>query len=162
MDYELRAPIISDIEALNKIRTDDRIYKNILSLTSESIEETKSYFFDNNLYKENLIIKVGGSVIGYVQLRRNTEKRKFHKASLSIALSYEYHHKYYGTIMMDRMIDIAKNQLGLKKLELTVLENNKHAIEFYKKSGFVVEGLQTFDTIVDGEYENVYILGMIL
>lgn len=156
------SPDISDIEILNKIRTDKRIYKNILSLPDESLEETKKYFFDEIDYKQNLIIKVNEKAVGYIQLRKEKEKRRMHKASLSIALAYEYQNKGYGTLLMKYIIEIAKNQLGLKKLELTVLQTNNAAIALYKKFGFKIEGLKTLDTLVDEKYESVYVLGLIL
>lgn len=162
MKHKICVAKLSDVEMLNAIRTDDNIYKNILSLTSESVEETKNYFFDEVLYKENLVIKINDKTIGYIQLRRSKEKRKLHKANLSIAILKKYHHMGYGTLLMKQMINIAKNQLGLKKLELTVLETNKNALALYKKCGFEIEGLRTFDTIVDGKYESVYLLGLIL
>jgi RimJ/RimL family protein N-acetyltransferase len=49
----------------------------------------------------------------------------------------------------------------LRKLELTVLETNKHGIELYKKMGFKVEGISKEDTVVNGRYEDVVFMGMI-
>jgi ribosomal protein S18 acetylase RimI-like enzyme len=49
----------------------------------------------------------------------------------------------------------AARAFGLQRVELTVRENNKSAIELYKKVGFEIEGLQRHAVHVDGGYENV-------
>jgi putative acetyltransferase len=66
-----------------------------------------------------------------------------------------------GTKLFNEAIDLAENWLMLRKLELTVLETNKHGIELYKKMGFKVEGISKEDTVVNGRYEDVVFMGMI-
>lgn len=162
MEYIIESPKKEDIIKLNKIRTDDNNYKQILSLTSETILETEKYFFNDSDYKESIVLKNQNEVIGYCQLRRNKEKRKNHTATISIAIDSNYHNKGCGNILLRNIISIAKNQLCLKKLSLTVLESNTAAINLYKKHDFNIEGLLLNDTIVDGELKNAYIMGLLL
>ena len=48
-----------------------------------------------------------------------------------------------GKFLLNKAIDIAKNQ-DKKIIWLGVWENNKNAIEFYKKSGFIQSGQHSF------------------
>ncbi|MGX7072785.1 GNAT family N-acetyltransferase [Helcococcus kunzii] len=162
MEYIVESPKNEDIIKLNKIRTDEDNYRQLLSLSSESIIETEKYFFDDSNNKENIILRCENEVVGYCQLRRDKEKRRNHKATISIAIDSNFHNKGCGNILLKNIISIAKNQLSLRKISLTVLENNVKAIALYKKNGFKIEGLLLNDTIVDGELKNVYIMGLLL
>ncbi|WP_282926015.1 GNAT family N-acetyltransferase [Helcococcus kunzii] len=162
MEYIVESPKNEDIIKLNKIRTDEDNYRQLLSLSSESIIETERYFFDDSNNKENIILRCENEVIGYCQLRRDKEKRRNHKATISIAIDSNFHNKGCGNILLKNIISIAKNQLNLRKISLTVLESNANAIALYKKNGFKIEGLLLNDTIVDGELKNVYIMGLLL
>ncbi|MCT1796072.1 GNAT family N-acetyltransferase [Helcococcus kunzii] len=162
MEYIVESPKNEDIIKLNKIRTDEDNYRQLLSLSSESIIETEKYFFDDSNNKENIILRCENEVVGYCQLRRDKEKRRNHKATISIAIDSIFHNKGCGNILLKNIISIAKNQLSLRKISLTVLENNVKAIALYKKNGFKIEGLLLNDTIVDGELKNVYIMGLLL
>ena len=59
-----------------------------------------------------------------------------------------------------RTLDAARD-FGLRRVELTVRENNAVAIELYKKLGFAVEGLQRNRILVDGIYENLVLMGVV-
>jgi len=50
----------------------------------------------------------------------------------------------------------------LKKLELTVLVKNTKAINLYKSKGFEIEGTLKADTVVNGQYEDVYFMSKFL
>lgn len=162
MEYIIESPKYEDMIKLNKIRTDDSNYRQLLSLTSESVLETEQYFFKDSDYNESIVLKTEGEVIGYCQLRRNKDKRKNHSATISIAIDSNYHNKGCGHILLEKIISIAKNELRLEKLSLIVLESNSIAINLYKKHGFNIEGLLLNDTIVDGELKNAYIMGLLL
>jgi len=47
-------------------------------------------------------------------------------------------------------------------VELTVREDNRSAIALYEKVGFVTEGLQRNGALVDGEYENIIEMAILL
>lgn len=115
MEYIVESPKNEDIIKLNKIRTDEDNYRQLLSLSSESIIETEKYFFDDSNNKENIILRCENEVVGYCQLRRDKEKRRNHKATISIAIDSNFHNKGCGNILLKNIIFIAKNQLSLKK-----------------------------------------------
>jgi ribosomal protein S18 acetylase RimI-like enzyme len=56
----------------------------------------------------------------------------------------------------------AARAFGLHRVEVTVRKSNKNAIELYKKVGFAIEGLQRDAIRVDGNYENVISMALLL
>lgn len=63
---------------------------------------------------------------------------------------------------MDELIKTAKYWLNIRKIELTVLKSNTSAIKLYEKFGFEVEGEFKQDTYVNGKYEDVYYMSLLL
>jgi RimJ/RimL family protein N-acetyltransferase len=56
----------------------------------------------------------------------------------------------------------ASQTIGLQRVELTVRENNAIAIALYKKVGFEIEGLQRNAVRIDGDYENIVCMAILL
>ena len=56
----------------------------------------------------------------------------------------------------------AARDFGLNRVELSGRENNEGAIALYKRVGFEIEGLQRNATKVDGAYENVVLMAILL
>jgi len=69
----------------------------------------------------------------------------------------EYRGKGYGREMMEVFLDIAFNRFDLIKVWLKVNDDNVSAIRFYKKMGFVREGLLKHHEIYNGCLINKYI-----
>lgn len=163
-DVCIRSLTKLDIEALNKIRRSEGVFESILSLKDETISETYQYFMTELDRSHTFIAEIDGdkeSVVGYIKLVIDEEKRRKHKGRISIAVHKDYQGNGVGSKLFKAAIDLAKNWLMLKKLELTVLETNQNAIAMYEKYGFEVEGVFKEDTVVNGKYENVVSMGMI-
>lgn len=145
---------------LNRIRTCEAVYPNLLSMPYESEAETAAYFEGKNKY--NTIAIVDGKAVAYAQLRLEKNVRKRHKAQLSIAVHSDHYRKKIGFQLMDELIKTAKYWLNIRKIELTVLKSNTSAIKLYEKFGFEVEGEFKQDTYVNGKYEDVYYMSLLL
>ena len=63
-----------------------------------------------------------------------------HRATLGIALYLKYTNLGIGTIMFEKMIEIATEK-GLEQLELEVVASNQAGIALYNKMGFEILGL---------------------
>ena len=73
----------------------------------------------------------------------------------------EYHHQGMGTIMMEALIQKAK-EMGKRKIELDVREDNTNAIKLYEKVGFVKEGLKRDGIYDQGTYINLVEMGLFI
>ena len=88
-------------------------------------------------------------------------KRLKHRVNLGISILKDYHDLGLGTILMNVLIERAK-ELGKLKIELDVRSDNLGAIEVYKKTGFEVEGVRKNGFYVDGKYVDLLLMGKFL
>lgn len=107
-----------------------------------TVEQEKS-FIESKLAAERelmLIATIDGKHIGNCSLMSIAPyKRYAHRCGVAIALYQEYCGCGIGKIMMQTVLDMAK-ELGYEQAELEVISDNKGAIEMYKKLGFVKYG----------------------
>lgn len=99
-------------------------------LSSEIADQNTRFFF----------VKKDDQVIGYLKLNFGQSQTELKDDSaLEIERIYvlqEFHGKKVGQILYDKAIEIAKES-KLSYVWLGVWEENKRAISFYKKNGFV-------------------------
>ncbi len=69
--------------------------------------------------------------------------------------------KGYGSECARLMIDYGFSQLKLHKIMLRVIASNKRAIQSYKKAGFSEEGYLKDEVLLDGEYTDLVLMGII-
>ena len=53
-------------------------------------------------------------------------------------------------------------EVGISKLELSVIKENNNAQKLYKKLGFEIEGTRNNALIINGEYVNEYYMGKLI
>lgn len=83
---------------------------------------------------------------GYMKLIKNVKTNLYNEPVLEIEKIYvlpQFYGKGFGQALMDKAIETAE-ELGYNKLHLGVWQENKRAIRFYEKNGFVVSGTRTF------------------
>lgn len=161
VDVDIRSFSTEDVKELNKIRRSEGVFETILSLKDETIDQTYNYFTGDSIHTFIAEDKTQEKIVGYIKLVIDEEKRRRHKANISVAIHNDYQGNGVGSKLFAEVIDLSKNWLMLRKLELTVLETNNRGLELYKKMGFQVEGISKEDTVVNGKYEDVVFMGMI-
>ena len=107
-----------------------------------TIEQQKR-FLENKLSEERelmLIATIDGNHIGNCSLMGIAPYRRyFHRCEVAIALYQKYCGCGIGKVMMQTVLDVAKD-LGYEQAELEVISDNKTAIALYEKLGFVKYG----------------------
>ena len=73
----------------------------------------------------------------------------------------QYRGQGIGKRLMEATL-AASRQIGLHRVELTVREQNVNAIGLYAKVGFFVEGLHRDAIYIDGVYENVICMAILI
>ena len=87
----------------------------------------------NKLSRRNdYVLKVDGKKIGWFNIRQSINKKD---GVFGIIIDKKFQGKGYGEQAIKLILKQAK-KLGVKKLKLTVFENNLKAIHIYKKVGF--------------------------
>lgn len=69
--------------------------------------------------------------------------------------------KGLGTFALDEMLRHAFLDLGLHRVELSVLSDNARAQHVYKKAGFVLEGTRRGAVYKNGKYVDMHFMGLL-
>lgn len=100
-----------------------------------------------NPFSDFYLIYFAKEPAGYLKLNDGeAQSEKMDEEALEIERIYirkKFQRNGLGKFLLNKAIDIAKNQ-DKKIIWLGVWENNKNAIEFYKKSGFIQSGQHSF------------------
>ncbi len=140
----MREAFVEDAERLHEF------YKKVTSETEYLITKPSEVYDEfserqlirlyrsqsNRLY---IVAFYAAEIIGTLKLAGNRRFRVRHVAELSIAVLRDFQGLGVGSGMMSEALNWAKEH-GIIRVELTVVESNKRAIEFYKKFGFEIEG----------------------
>lgn len=93
-----------------------------------------------------------GAIVGNVALIVPPEVRRRHAATLGMAVAERAQGRGLGRRLMTHAISVAKDELGLERLELEVYADNARAIALYESFGFVREGSKRAAAYRDGGY----------
>ena len=153
--------------------------KNFLELTKITDAETTFLYFEENERKTtleeqvkniqsgieqgyiSLVCEIDNELVGYVVGFTFEVNRRKHCMSIAIAMLQDYSSKRMGTELMKELIKRGKNK-GITRFELDVSVKNKIAINLYKKMGFVIEGERKNSYLIDGEFDDDYIMAKII
>ena len=123
-------------------------------------KEQEEAFIQKIIDKEKevmLIATLDGKHIGNCTLMSSGNFKRFsHRCSVAIALYQEYCGKGIGRVMLQTILEVAKN-CGYEQAELEVVTTNEPAIGLYQSLGFVIHG--TFPHNMkykDGTYADTY------
>jgi len=73
----------------------------------------------------------------------------------------EYRNRGLGSSALNDTLKLAWADLGLHRVQLTVIESNNRARRAYEKCGFVLEGCLRESVFVDGRFENLLMMACI-
>ena len=115
----------------------------------------------DSLHHLFLVCEVNGRIVGFSRSEGNPLKRKAHQVEFGVCVLKEFWGHSMGTNLLKETIRWA-DEIGMKKMTLSVLETNKKAIMLYEKYGFEREGVLRKDKLLsDGKYYNTVLMGRI-
>lgn len=123
-----------------------------------TLEQEEAFIENINKSESNLFLMAfcDGEFVGNCSIMTSQMYRYRHRCNLAISLFQRYTGMGIGKVMLNKLIDIAKEK-GYEQIELEVVSNNERAIGLYKKLGFEIYG--TFPNNMkykDGTYADVY------
>lgn len=151
---------------LNMLKQLDKETKHMLyeederNCTIQDMKERLSKREDNTKHI-TFIVEDNGDIIGFLSADRGLVNRIKHSAYVVIGMLESYRGKGIGMALIEKLFKWARNN-KIIRLELTVVKDNRYAVNLYKKMGFKVEGIREKAMIVDGKYVDEYYMGRIL
>jgi len=160
----LRKADLNDVDALYEIKN-DRKAASLLGGFSNGYSkiDIENWIISHNNNKNEvlyLIQTLGDSkVIGHVGLY-NIDFR-VRKAEFAILIAGEDNQgKGYGSLCTKFLIDYAFDELNIRKINLSLLSENKRAVSMYNKIGFLQEGILRNDQYKNGKYHDVILMAL--
>jgi len=119
------------------------------------LESTRAFILDmiEHGYPQLVVLSVG-EVVGWCDVTLKPRPIYAHSGVLGMGLLPQFRRQGLGKRLIKQSL-AAGRAFGMRRVELTVRENNKGAIALYKQVGFEIEGEQRNAVLVDGAYENL-------
>ncbi|WP_414054858.1 N-acetyltransferase family protein [Macrococcus equi] len=117
----------------------------------------------NNKDNKFLVAIIDNEVGGYCYASVSSRKRRQHSRSIAMGLSKKFRGKGIGKKLLTEIIEWAKSNQSIEKLNLGVLSVNKVAINMYRSLGFEDEGIlekeykMEYGTYVDDIYMRLFV-----
>jgi putative acetyltransferase len=105
-----------------------------------------------------LSAEVDGRVIGNSGFFRD-EHNRAHVAHVGMMVHEDFQGMGVGSALMEAILDLTDNWLGLTRLQLEVYTDNHRAIQLYQKHGFGEEGIWRAYAFRAGHYVDALVMG---
>ena len=132
-------------------------------LSREKSEQEK--IIEDHRIAENqifLVAEIGNEIVALLNVHTRPRERLKHVGEFGISVLKAHWGKGIASILLKTMINWAKENKIIKKLNLEVLSHNESAIKLYKKHGFEMEGCMRRDFYIKGQYYDAYFMGMLI
>lgn len=92
-----------------------------------------------------LCAEINGQLIGQLDFANGPRKRIAHTGEFGMGVHKDFRDLGVGSLLIGSLIEWAKANPKIEKINLCVHQTNQRAIAAYKKHGFKVEGVRTKD-----------------
>ncbi|MEO5766675.1 MAG: GNAT family N-acetyltransferase [Casimicrobiaceae bacterium] len=137
----------------------ERIY--LASLQPFSLLRTAAFVAENlEVGNPQFVADAGGQIVGWCDVRRETIDSYAHTGMLGMGVIAPWRGRGIGERLIRKTLDAAR-AAGFEKIELSVYAKNTRARGLYEKVGFAVEGTRVRGRKVDGEYDDIHMMGLL-
>lgn len=160
----LRALEREDLSKMCKWRNDPEAIRFIFSYLPISMAEEEEWF--SRYLKEEksrvfvIQTKEAREAIGYLLVSNIDHKNQNAEVGIHID-EKEYQGKGLGTDAMRRLLQFLFEEMNLHRIYLYVHDYNERALDFYKKMGFVQEGILRDAIFTDGRFHDIILMSIL-
>ncbi len=118
-------------------------------------------FIARNLTARNphYVVADGETIAGWCDICRQLAPVYSHDGTMGMGLLEGYRGRGLGERLLRATLGAA-GAAGLERVSLTVYARNTSAIALYRKVGFAIEGTRVRGKKLDGEYDDVHMMGI--
>lgn len=109
-----------------------------------------------------LLATAEDKIVGIGGIRSETKIKSRHCGELGIVVAKAYQGQGIGSEIIQRLLDWCRGNGVTTKVQLDTRKDNEKAVALYQRFGFVIEGDLKNAALVDGQYRDVYIMGLML
>ena len=145
LDDETRFMMYEPGERTTTVREQEELLWSILASTNGAV----------------LLAEEDGKLVGFLEATGGAFRRNRHVVHLVVGVLAEHAGLGVGTALMEEAERWAR-ELGIHRLELTVMAHNAAAVALYEKAGFAIEGTRRHSMLVDGLYVDEHYMAKLL
>ena len=147
-------------------------YINIVSAESEDLsfgkgeapftkEQEEEYIksLKTNPHKIMVIGEIDSEIVAVSDISGPSLPRLKHSGELGISVMKKHWNTGIGTVIMEFLIDWARNDGNFRKINLHVKETNEYAIHLYEKLGFKEEGRMSRGMYINEKFFDLILMG---
>lgn len=106
------------------------------------------------------LAEVEGEIVGFLGGTRGEYNRIRHSLYIALGILKDYRGAGIGRAFMKKIDEWSKAN-GIKRIELTVICENKRGVNLYKSMGFEVEGVKKASLKIDDRFVDEYYMGKV-
>lgn len=159
-DFIIRPVRVEDAEALNEVRRQPGVMPFTYALPSERIDGSRKFIENIGPDDHVFVAEVNGRAVGVAGIDVKTGKQR-HVGTVGIAIHDDFQNRGIGRALLQALLDIADNYLGLIRVELEVFEENPRAHHLYETLGFAEEGRRRKAVFRNGKYFDTILMSRI-
>ncbi|MCI5870367.1 MAG: GNAT family N-acetyltransferase [Dorea sp.] len=127
-------------------------------------EQQREEILATNAHPASIMILAmdGDEIAGIGTIHSGNKIKSRHQGELGIVVAKKYQKQGIGTEIMRRLIEFCKGNGITTRIQLDTLCANEIAVKLYERFGFEIEGRLRNNTLVDGVYYDLYVMGLLL
>jgi putative acetyltransferase len=159
-EVEIRPVRPEDAEAAYALRLLPSVIDGTLAIPSMRIGDTHRRLESLGPDDHTFVAVVDGQLVGMAGLHVGTGKLR-HTGSFGIMVHDQFQGRGIGRELLEMLLHLADNFLGLTRVELEVFPDNDRAIRLYESCGFEHEGRKRKALWRHGEHQDVLMMARV-
>ena len=147
----IRHAAVEDAAALYRILSQPETYTDTLQIPHPSLHLLQERLQKLQPGMQRLVACIDEQVVGELYLEVNGRARRRHTATFGLCVDCHYRGRGVASALMQEMVSLCDNWLGVERIELTVFADNDVAVRLYQRFGFTTEGVARRFAIRNGE-----------
>lgn len=166
MEYCIRHMREADLPAIHEMRDNDATRRMLECIPGEPLSAMNILLEGLGRNRHILVAEASlpngeAKAVGMCILMVESSPERRHTGTIGLTVHYDFQGQGIGKHLMRNMIKFSDEWLMLKRIELTVLQDNHRAISIYQACGFEKEGKKRASVICEGEYADEWIMARI-
>ena len=159
-EVEIRPIRSEDAEAVYALRLLPSVIDGTMAIPSARLEETQARLARLGPDDHTFVAVVDGQVVGMAGLHVEAGKRR-HTGNIGMMVHDQFQGRGIGRELLEALLHVADNFVGLVRVELEVYADNERAIRLYESCGFEHEGRKKKAVWRHGEHQDVLAMGRV-
>jgi len=159
-EVEIRPVRPEDAEAIHQLRLLPSIIDNTMAIPSERLADSRRRVESSGPDDHVFVAVLDGQVVGMAGLHVGTRKQR-HTGNVGMMVHDQFQGRGIGRELLEMLLHVADNFLGLTRVELEVYPDNIRAVRLYESCGFEHEGRKRKAVWRHGEHQDILVMGRV-